>query len=233
MSTILLVDDDRDLVDLLTFAIQRAGFGVLSANDAPAATALLRTKSPDLVVLDVNLGRTSGFDLLAQLRRHSWVPVILLTARVAEDDKVRGLELGADDYLTKPFSHRELIARVRAHLRRQGQPAPPSAPARPPVLEVGPLAIDLAEHRTTKEGQALDLTVTEFRVLHYLMLNAGTVVPTRVLLKHVWGYDDPGATDVVRAALHRLRRKLEDDPTKPRLLHTVPGVGILLKPEQG
>jgi two-component system response regulator VicR len=227
--TILVVDDDRDLVDLLAFALRRAGLEVVAAYDAPGAHRLLETAAPDLLVLDINLGSWNGFDVLREMRRSSQIPVILLTARDAEDDKVRGLELGADDYLTKPFSHRELIARIRAHLRRQGQAWTAPAPATT-LLQSGPLTLNMAEHRAAKAGQPLDLTVTEFRLLHYLMINAGAVVPTRAILRHVWGYDDPLGTDVVRVTVHRLRRKIEDDPAQPRLLHTVPGVGVMLKP---
>jgi len=227
---ILLAEDDRDLVDLLSFAFRRAGFDALAAYDSPAALKLLNDEKPDLAVLDVNLGSDDGFDLLRDLRRSSDIPVIMLTARVAEDDKLLGLELGADDYLTKPFSHRELIARIRAHLRRHG--AGSSPPKRPEgALRVGPIVLKVAEHSASRDGQPLHLTVTEFRLLRYLMSNAGSVVPTHAILKHVWGYDDPSGTDVVRVTVHRLRRKLEEDPDNPRLLHTVPGVGALLNPE--
>ena len=227
---ILLVNDDRELVDLLTFVLRRAGLDALSAFDASTALELLETERPDLAVLDVSLGSGSGFDLLRDLRRRSRIPVIMLTARNAEDDKVRGLELGADDYLTKPFSHRELVARIRAQLRRHGQEWSAPRPGET-LLQVGPVTLNVAEHAVTKKGGPIDLTVTEFRLLHYLMTNAGAVVPTRAILKQVWGYDDPGGTDVVRVTVHRLRRKLEDDPNRPRLVHTVPGVGVMLKPE--
>jgi two-component system response regulator VicR len=227
---ILVVDDDRDHIDLLAFALRRAGLTPVPAYDQPTALELFETQRPDLVVLDINLGVWDGLDLLKELRRRSQVPVLMLTGRDAEDDKVRGLELGADDYLTKPFSHRELVARIHVQLRRRGQERAWSPPtATKSQLQVGPLRLNLAEHSATKEGQLLSLTVTEFRLLHYLMLNAGSVVPTHALLKQVWGYADPGGSDVVRVTVHRLRRKLEDDPTNPRLLHTVPGVGVMLK----
>jgi DNA-binding response OmpR family regulator len=166
--------------------------------------------------------------VLNDLRRRTELPVIMLTALDSEEDKVRGLEGGADDYLTKPFSHRELIARIRAQLRRSGQEV---GARRAPAtrLEVGSITLDLAEHSVTKSGQQVSLTVTEFRLLHCLMTNAGTVVSTSTLLKQVWGYQDPGGSDVVRVTVHRLRRKLESDPARPHLLHTVPGVGVLLK----
>jgi DNA-binding response OmpR family regulator len=229
MAKVLLVDDDRDLVAMLTFAITRAGFAVVSAHDAPAALRLLEQEHPDVAVLDVDLGRSSGFDLLRDVRRKSDLPVIMLTGMAAERDKLQGFELGADDYVTKPFSHHELLARIRARLRASAHPAAPAAPAAPALLRVGPLALNPAEHTASKDGSPLDLTVTEFRVLHHLMAHAGTVVRTRELMKEVWGFDDPSGNDTVRVAVYRLRRKLEDDPARPRLLHTVAGVGVMLK----
>ncbi len=225
---ILLVDDDRELIDLLAFALKRAGLEPIAAHDARAAVRVFEERQPDLVVLDINLGGSSGLDVLKELRRRSQLPVIMLTALDSEEDKVRGLEAGADDYLTKPFSHRELIARIRAQLRRSAQEW---SPRRAPEtrLQVGTVTLDLAEHSVTKSGQQVSLTVTEFRLLHCLMTNAGTVVPTGTILKQVWGYQDAGGSDVVRVTVHRLRRKLEQDPTRPLLLHTIPGVGVLLK----
>jgi two-component system, OmpR family, response regulator VicR len=229
---ILLVDDDRELIDLLAFALKRAGLEPIPAYDAVAALRLFDERQPDLVVLDINLGASSGLDVLKELRRRSPLPVIMLTALESEDDKIRGLEAGADDYLTKPFSHRELIARIRAQLRRSGQEGP--AHREPETrLEVGSLMLDTAEHSVTRSGQSLSLTVTEFRLLHCLMSNAGTVVATSTLLKKVWGYPDPIGSDVVRVTVHRLRRKLEADPSRPSLLHTIPGVGVLLKSDEG
>ena len=226
---ILLVDDDRELIDLLAFALRRAGLEPVAAHDAPAALRLFEEREPDLVVLDINLGASSGLDVLKELRRRAQLPVIMLTALDSEEDKVRGLELGADDYLTKPFSHRELIARIRAQLRRSGQDWQPQRRTPETRLEVGSITLDLAQHSVTKAGQQVSLTVTEFRLLHCLMSNAGAVVPTGTLLKQVWGYIDPGGSDVVRVTVHRLRRKLESDPTRPSLLHTIPGVGVMLK----
>lgn len=225
---ILLVDDDRELIDLLAFALGRAGLDPVAAHDGASALRLYEETQPDLVVLDINLGNSSGLDVLRELRKQSWVPVIMLTALDSEEDKVRGLEAGADDYLTKPFSHRELVARIRVQLRRTGQEwqarrAPETR------LEVGSIVLDVAEHSVTKGGEPVSLTVTEFRLLHCLMSNAGHVVSTSQLLKQVWGYHDPAASDVVRVTVFRLRGKLEHDRTRPNLLHTIPGVGVLLK----
>lgn len=226
---LLIVDDDRELVDLLSFTGTRAGFETVAAYDGETAVSLTEHERPDLVVLDVNLSEANGFDVLARVRRTGRLPVILLSARSSEDDKVRGLELGADDYMTKPFSHRELMARVHAVLRRTGQE--PTAPARTStVLRAGPITLNIEEHAAFRNGEPLNLTVIEFRLLHYVMSNANVVVSTPVLLKHVWGYDDFAATDIVRVTIFRLRRKIEDDPSEPRLLQTVAKVGFIFRP---
>ena len=223
---VLIVDDDHELVDLLAFAFQRAGLSFVVAYNGAGALRALEADQPDLVVLDVNLGADNGFEVLQRLRQRTEIPVIMLTGRDAENDKVLGLQLGADDYVTKPFSHRELIARVQAHLRRQGREGPTARPVEP-SLTAGPITLDTARHTVTKNGRPVELSVTEFRLLHYLMLNADTVVSTRLLLRHVWGYDDPGGSEVSRVALHRLRQKVEDDPSNPTLIQTIPGVGVM------
>ncbi len=231
MTKLLLVDDDRELVELLGFALGRAGFEVLKAYDSPTALRLVEEERPEAALLDVNVGPWSGLDLLKTIRRRSSdIVVIMLTGLDDEADKVRGLELGADDYLTKPFSHRELAARLRAQLRRTGRTA--AEPAKPiaSALRVGPINLDSDKHVAIKNGQALHLTATEFRVLHYLMANAGTVVKTRTIMKHIWGFDDPSGKDTVRVTMHRLRRKVEDDPANPQLLQTLPGVGVIFAP---
>jgi DNA-binding response OmpR family regulator len=225
---VLIVEDDRDLVELLEFMLTRAGFSVDTARDAPAATILFAAFQPDLVILDISIGASNGLEWLQQLRQQSQTPVILLTGDGSEDTKVLGLELGADDYVTKPFSYRELTARIRAVLRRQSTIN--AAAPMPAELVVGPLTLNPAEHTVYNNGQLVALTLTEFRLLQYLMTHAGSVVPTRTLLKQVWGYADGNYPDIVRVNLHRLRRKLGDVAQESRLLHTVPGVGILLKP---
>jgi two-component system, OmpR family, response regulator VicR len=228
---ILVVDDDRDLVELIRFALQRAGFEAVTAYDSPTALAMVDHEAPDLAVVDLNLGSWDGFELIRDLRRKTDLPTIVLTGRTSEEDTVRGLELGADDYMTKPFSHRELIARIRANLRRHGQVWTPPEPAHS-VLRAGPLEVNTAAHQATYEGEPLDLTVTEYRLLHYLLLNQGVAVPTRAILKQVWGYEDATGGDVVRVAVHRLRRKLGESTTSTRLLHTIPGVGFMVKPTE-
>jgi DNA-binding response OmpR family regulator len=226
---ILIVDDDPDIVELLTFLIGRTGILTFPALDAPTAFTIFDAERPDLAIIDVGLGPWCGFDLVTELRSRSDIPIILLTARSSDNDKVRGLDVGADDYLVKPFSHRELIARVRAHLRRTGPRHDERSDA--VVLRAGPLLMNVAQHSAAKEGRSLNLTATEFRLLRYLMDRASTVVPTAAILKEVWGHDDPGAREVLRVTLYRLRRKLEDNPSAPRLLHTVPGIGVMLNSE--
>jgi DNA-binding response OmpR family regulator len=223
---ILVVDDDPDILDLIVFLVGRTGLAALPARDPVSAMALFEVEQPDMALVDVTLGPSSGIDLVAQLRARSDLPIVLLSARSSEDDKVRGLDAGADDYLTKPFSHRELVARIAAQLRRAR-----SARERREqhvILRVGPLTLNVAQHAADKEGRSLQLTATEFRLLHCLMDRASTVVPTKSLLREVWGYDDAAARDVLRVTLYRLRRKLEDDPRSPQMLRTIPGVGVML-----
>jgi two-component system response regulator VicR len=229
---VLVVDDEPDLVRLVAFVVEDGGLSALGACDAPTALRLLAVEAPNLVVLDVNLAALGdGFELLAELRRRSNIPVILLTARLTEDDKVRGLDLGADDYMVKPFNHRELLARIRAQLRRTARAVDEEGAS--VFLRVGPLTMNVGEFSVRRDGRSVPLTRTEFRLLHYLMSRASSVVPTAAIARDVWGYDDAAAREVVRVTLHRLRRKLGEDASAPALLHTVPGVGVMLKPYNG
>jgi DNA-binding response OmpR family regulator len=228
MAKILIVDDDRDLVEILRFALTRAGYEVVTAHDSPAALQEIEQQQPDVAILDVNIGEWDGFTLLQDVRQRSNLPVILLSARGSEEDKVRGLRLGADDYVSKPFGHSELLARVIAQLRRGGQVTPEKPPE--DIIMVGPLTLNRAEHSAVVGDMSVRLTATEFRLLHYLMVNAGRVVPQADLSQHVWGYSGAGTTETARVAVHRLRKKLEQGGV-PRLLHTVPGIGIILKVE--
>ena len=226
---VLIVDDDRELTELLCFALRRAGHEALPSYDAPTARRLLLEGSPDLAVLDINLGTSDGLDLLREIRRQSEMPVIMLTGRDSEQDKVMGLTLGADDYVTKPFGIRELIARIHAQMRRRRVDEWAPQASGDAVLQAGPLTLNSTEHRASKDGRPLNLTPTEFRLLRCLMQHAGAVVPLPVLLKQVWGYDAGSPTDVVRVTTHRLRSKLEEDSGSSELLQTVPGVGIMLR----
>ena len=227
MQRILVVDDDHLQVDVVTFLLRRAEFEVSAAFDAPTAKRLFDEHSPDLVILDIQLGQADGRDLLQQFRSECpGVSILMLTALGAEDDRVRGLELGADDYLVKPFGHREFMARVRAVLRRSQIGATEPAPPRP--LQAGPVVLDPMTHEVTRAGRRVELTPTEFRLLQTLMQRPGTLVPTRVLLQEVWGHQDMTARNVVRVTASRLRAKLED-PLQPPLVHTVPGEGLMLR----
>ena len=225
MTKLLLIDDDAELVAVLTLALERAGFAAWSASDGRTALALLDAERPDLVVLDAPLRAADPLELLGELRRRSAAAVVMLTGRGDEDARVAGLERGADDYVAKPFSPRELVARVRGLLQRRGGPAPSPPGA---VLAVGPLRLDMDGHAVTDAGRPVALTPLEFRLLAYLMGHAGTVVTFATLIRQVWGYDDPSVTDVVRSSVYRLRRKLADDPAEPRLLQSVPGIGFRL-----
>jgi len=227
---ILLVDHDQELIDLLAFGLRRAGLQPIAARDPADALHCFEQHRPEVVVLDTNLGASSALEVLKQVRRRGEAPVIMLSALHSEEQAVRLLEAGADDYVTKPFSHRELIARIRAHLRRtsHARTAPPGSDA---GLQVGSLILDPAAQSVIKAGQPVRLTVTEFRLLHYLVANAGKAVPIDELLKQVWGYQDSYGTDVVRVTVHRLRRKLEYDPSRPRILRTILGMGVQLGPD--
>jgi two-component system response regulator VicR len=226
---ILVVDDDRDLVEILAFLIGQAGMIALVSSDPAGALEMFERHDPSVAVIDLNhLRPGDGFELLAELRRRSnSLPVIVLTGRTSEDDKVRALDLGADDYIEKPFSNRELVARIKANARRSDleRGVMPSDP----ILEVGSLRLDLSEHTLQIDGDPVRLTGTEFRLLQYLMRNRNTVVPTEAIAKYVWGYNDPPARDVVRVTVHRLRRKLGDDGQTRKFIETVPGVGLRLQ----
>ncbi len=229
-SSVLLVDDDRDLLNLLAFLVEQAGLTPLLASDPTTALDLFTKEDPSVAIIDLNLTPGDGFELLEEVRRRSpSIPILVLTARASEDDKVRALDTGADDYVVKPFGHRELVARIRAHARRASSDRNGKLPHA--TLEVGPLRLDLRERLLEITGEEeLRLTGTEFRLLEYLMRNSNAVVPTAALAQHVWGYDDAPARDVVRVTVHRLRKKLRDDGGDRRFIETVPGVGLKLRP---
>lgn len=226
--SILVVDDDADMVDILTFALKRNGYAVVGAHDPATALRMLDRQPIDFALLDVNLKAPGdGFDLLKAVRERSRIPVMMLTGRGAEEDRVNGLDLGADDYLPKPFSHHELISRIEAVSRRTRVSAC-AAPPRQQKIQAGPFSLDLAGHRATRNGECLNLTVTEFRLLHVLMQHPDTVLPNGTLLQEVWGCQQ-GSSDVVRVAAYRLRHKIEEDPTNPCYLHSISGVGFVLR----
>jgi two-component system, OmpR family, response regulator RegX3 len=222
MRTVLLVEDERAIVEPLEEALQREGFATRTAGTVAAALREARVAEPDLVLLDLMLPDGSGLDVCRELRRSSQVPIIMLTARVDETDRVLGLELGADDYVTKPFSAREVIARVRAVLRRSdGRPGAPTEP-----IEIDGLRLDPAKREVTREGAHVELARKEYELLSMLMREAGTVVTRDRLIDEVWDMNWFGSTKTLDVHVSGLRKKLGDDAASPRWLHTHRGVGF-------
>jgi len=211
---VLIADDDAELRELIAFTLGQAGYLVIKASDGHAAVRLFEAEAPDLVVLDINMPGLSGFQVCEAIRARSRVPVMMLTVRGEEEDLVRALGLGADDYLTKPFSPRTLLARLRALLRRAGMESSPP-------LAVGRLTLDLAEH-TVRIGAAetVRLTKLELRLLQMLLANAGHTVSSERLLMQVWGHRSGGDRQLLKQLVHRLRQKIEADPAAPALLQT-------------
>jgi DNA-binding response OmpR family regulator len=225
---VLVVDDDRVLADVVAFTLRREGFQVVKAFDGQAALQSWTEQQPDLIVLDVNLPKLDGFAVCQRIREQDDTPILLLTVRDEEDDIVRGLELGADDYITKPFSPRQLVARAQAVLRRAGKSPTPA------ISQVGELTVDL-NRRELRLGQhePILLTPLEGRLLNYLMLNVGHVLTAEAIIEHVWG-PEGGDRDMLRQLIHRLRNKIaqaygtgpgEADHTAPTYIETVPGLG--------
>jgi DNA-binding response OmpR family regulator len=225
---ILAVDDDLELLRLIAFALRQSGYLVVEAQDGPSALSAFESERPDLVILDVNMPRLNGFEVLKRIRAGgSPTPVMMLTVRSAEEDQVQGLDLGADDYLAKPFSPRTLLARVRALLRRAGV-------ERPAPLSSGDLALDLETQSVRVRGGApARLTNLEARLLQLLLANGGHTLPLDRLTSHVWGNRGLGDRQLLKQLVHRLRRKIEEDPASPRYLVTVSGVGYALDPSPG
>ena len=222
--TVLVVEDQESITTPLAEALERDGFEPQVAGTAAEALELFRRLRPDLVLLDLMLPDGSGFDVCRELRRDSDVPIIMLTARGEEADRVVGLELGADDYVVKPFSAREVVARIRAVLRRAQRSAAP-APEEAPIV-IGDVRIDPAARTATRDGQPLALSRKEFDLLRLLMKNAGTVLRRERLIEEVWHTTWFGSTKTLDVHVASLRKKLHDDPSSPRYLHTARGVGF-------
>jgi DNA-binding response OmpR family regulator len=227
--TILIVDDEPTIVEVVGLYLQREGFRVLTAGDGNAALQAIEQQRPDLVVLDLMLPGLNGLEIVKRLRAGSALPIIMLTARSEEADRVVGLELGADDYVTKPFSARELVARVKAVLRRSHPEAAPVESAASSVLAIGGLRLDPAARTVTLEGQPINLTVREFDLLQFLMRNPGQVFTREQLLDNVWGYTFASDMGTVTVHIRRLREKIEPDPANPVFLQTIWGVGYKLE----
>jgi DNA-binding response OmpR family regulator len=226
---ILVVDDDLSLLSLVTFALRQAGYLAIEAGDGGEAITAFEREQPDLVILDVNLPGPSGFEVLRHIRTQARTPVMLLTVRGAEEDEVRGLDLGADDYLTKPFSPRTLLARVRALLRRAEVGAVEAEPGSR-AMEAGHLRLDPERQSVSvRGGPPVRLTRLEFRLLQYLLVNAGHTLPTERITQHVWGYRGAGDRQMLKQLVHRLRQKMEQDPAQPEYVQTIAGAGYVLK----
>jgi two-component system, OmpR family, response regulator RegX3 len=220
--TILLIEDEEAISEPLAAALAREGFDTLVAGTAAKGLELFAGRTPDLVLLDVMLPDGDGRDLLRRIRETSRTPVVMLTARGEDMDRVLGLELGADDYVTKPFSAAELAARIRAVLRRSGE----TAASTEAVLEAGDVRVDLDTHVATRAGEPLELTVKEFELLRVLLEHAGKVVKRDDLVHEVWDPAWFGSTKTLDVHVSALRKKLGDDPAAPRYIHTVRGVGF-------
>jgi DNA-binding response OmpR family regulator len=224
---ILVVDDEAKIVKLVRSYLEQAGYTVVEANDGQTALIQARREKPDLAVLDLGLPGIDGLEVARTLRRERDTPIIMLTARVEDIDRIIGLELGADDYVTKPFNPRELVARVRAVLRRAG-----GAATAPEMLRAGGLVLDVSGHQATLDDHPLDLTPTEFGLLAVLMQNPSRVFTRLELLERVQGYAYEGYERTIDAHVKNLRAKLGDDPRHPRYIHTVFGVGYKLGADQ-
>ncbi|MFO8009676.1 MAG: response regulator transcription factor [Dehalococcoidia bacterium] len=228
MNRILIVEDEDTLREMLRYNFEVEGYEVIEAADGLKAVELARTKSPELVILDIMLPGLDGFEVCRQLRSELTVPILMLTAKEEEIDRVLGLELGADDYITKPFSIRELKARVKAMLRRmEMMQTPPEGPDGP-AIEMGDIAIDLSRHTVTVTGQPVVLKPKEFDLLAFLARNKGRVFTREALLDKVWGYDYVGGTRTVDVHIRWLREKIEKDPSNPQRIITIRGIGYKL-----
>ncbi|MEU4402456.1 MULTISPECIES: response regulator transcription factor [Micromonospora] len=227
MSRVLVVEDEESFSDALSYMLRKEGFEVsVAATGTDALTEFDRTGA-DIVLLDLMLPEMSGTEVCRQLRQRSAVPIIMVTARDSEIDKVVGLEIGADDYVTKPYSPRELVARIRAVLRRQ---SPEVADAGAPTLAAGPVRMDIERHVVTVEGGAVQLPLKEFELLELLLRNAGRVLTRGQLIDRVWGADYVGDTKTLDVHVKRLRSKIEPEPSAPRFIVTVRGLGYKFEP---
>lgn len=229
---VLVVDDEANIVDILRFNLQREGYEVLAAYDGKDGLEKARTQSPDLILLDVMLPEMDGFQVCEELRKTDRLtPIIMLTAREEERDRVMGLELGADDYVVKPFSVRELLARVRTNIRRQEVLNAPAPEEEANLIRAGRITVDTGRQQVRKDGEAVDVSQREYELLRLLASSVGTVFSREQLMTQVWNYDFFGDTRAVDVAVRRLREKLEDDPASPQLLCTRRGGGYYLSGE--
>ncbi|GGC95073.1 transcriptional regulatory protein WalR [Thalassobacillus devorans] len=229
---ILVVDDEKPIADILKFNLEKEGYTVVCAHDGDEAIELADAENPDLILLDIMLPNKDGNEVCREVRKKHNMPIIMLTAKDSEIDKVLGLELGADDYVTKPFNNRELIARVKANLRRRFQePEDPATQSKD--IKIGRLVIHPDAYTVTRDGDYIELTHREFELLHYLAKHIGQVMTREHLLETVWGYDYYGDVRTVDVTVRRLREKIEESPSNPTWIVTRRGVGYYLRnPEQ-
>jgi DNA-binding response OmpR family regulator len=227
-TTLVAADDDPGLLRLMARNLQLEGFDVLAASDGQQALELIENHAPDLVLLDVMMPKMDGFTVCSRVREFSAVPIIIVTARGQDQDKVRGLDLGADDYLTKPFSVEELLARVRAVLRRSELSTMEHRQGLQATTATGNLIVDYSQHLVMVNGREIALTPTEYRILAYLAQNVGRVVTQDLLLEQVWGQEYLGESHMLQVNINRLRHKVEVDATQPRYILTKVGVGYSL-----
>ena len=229
--TILIVDDEKPIVDILVYNLQKEGYETLEANDGEAAVEMALREKPDLILLDIMLPKMDGLAVCKKIRNTLNVPILMLSAKDEEIDKILGLELGADDYITKPFQHREVMARIKANLRKaelvaQAELKTEAQENEENIITVGDLTLDLKKVEAKVKGEVVDLTIKEFEVLKYLSTQPGEVVTREMLLKKVWGYDDyVGAIRTVDVTVNRIRDKIEKDKANPKILITKRGVG--------
>lgn len=223
--TVLVIDDEQPIVEILKFNLLKEGYAVLEAYDGAQGLELALSKNPDLILLDVMLPKMDGFEVCRKIREKSSVPIIMLTAREEEVDKVLGLELGADDYMTKPFSVRELTARVKANLRRMTIDKASSSANDNNIITSGELAINMERYEVKKRDEVVDITLREFELLKFLATQPEKIFTRENLLENVWGYEYYGDVRTVDVTVRRLREKIEDDPGMPRYIITKRGVG--------
>ena len=222
MSSVLVVEDEQSLREPLVYILQREGFNVLEAADGPSALLQWQNNSPDLILLDLMLPGMSGVDVCREIRTRSTVPIIMVTAKDSEVDKVVGLEIGADDYVVKPYSTRELLARIKAVLRRGAVPETNESRS---VLEAGPVRLDTERHAVTVNGQPVTLPLKEFELLEYLMDNTNRVLTRGQIIDRVWGSNYYGDTKTLDVHVKRIRSKIEPDPANPKFIMTIRGLG--------
>ncbi|MCC3236833.1 response regulator YycF [Pediococcus acidilactici] len=228
MLKLFLVDDEKPISDIVKFNLDKEGYDVVTAYDGEEALEKVESEEPDLILLDLMLPKIDGLEVARQVRAKHNIPIIMVTAKDSELDKVVGLELGADDYVTKPFSNRELVARVKANLRRQDQFQQSNEEVKNNI-KIGPLVINSDSYSVTRDGAQLDLTHREFELLHYLAQHTDQVMTREHLLQTVWGYDYFGDVRTVDVTVRRLREKIEETPSNPQILVTRRGVGYYLR----